>query len=188
MKKLFVACLLCMVIAVDAASSPVSMLESTAQQLTNRLDSQQNLTTPYVKRTIRQVVLPVFDVNVMARSVVGKRHWTAASDVEKSQFRSQFTDQVIQVYSAPLKEYDGDKIKFYPLRGGIPSHNRVVVNSRIIRSNGQQIPVSYRLVLTGGQWKVYDFSVEGISMIESYRSQYRPTLQQGGLAALIRKM
>lgn len=171
-----------------AVQEPVSMLDNLAQKLTARLDAKQNLTTDYVKSAIDEIVLPSFDVNIMSRSVVGKRYWDEATPADKNRFISKFTNKVIQVYSAPLKEYDHDRIKFFPLRAGISDNNRVIVRSMIYRPNGQQIPVDYRLVLLDGAWKVYDFSVEGVSMIESYRSQYATTLEEGGVKALIGKM
>lgn len=179
---------LCVLTVLASTSEPVTFLENHAQQLIGKLDTQKNLTNKYVRSAIRQTVMPIFDVHIMSRSVIGRRHWKSASEEEKQRFKKRFSQQVIAVYAAPLTEYDGDKIKFYPLRGKIPEHKRIVVHSKIIRKNGQQIPVDYRLIQKGSQWKVYDFSVEGISMIESYRSQYRETLQQGGLSALIRKM
>lgn len=178
----------CIVSNSFAATNPVSLLENLAQELTAKLDAKQHLSTGYVKTAIRQIVLPAFDVNIMSRSVVGKRYWDEATPEQKERFIAKFTTQVIQVYSAPLKQYNHDQIKFFPLRGGISENNRVVVHSMIFRSNGQQIPVDYRLVFNNGQWKVYDFSVEGVSMVESYRSQYSTTLEEGGVRALIGRM
>lgn len=179
---------LCVVSVFASTSSPVVFLENHASELIQKLDAKQNLSDNYVRSAIRQTVLPIFDVYIMSRSVIGRRYWNEASETEKEQFKTRFTRQVLSVYAAPLTEYDGDKIKFYPLRGEIPAHKRIVVHSKIIRKNGQQIPVDYRLIQKDGRWRVYDFSVEGISMVESYRSQYRETLQQGGVSALIRKM
>ncbi len=171
-----------------ATINPVNMLDNLAKELTTRLDATSNLSNGYVKNAIHQIVLPAFDVNIMSRSVIGKHYWDEATPAQKDHFISKFTTQVIQVYSAPLKQYDHDQIKFYPHRGGISENNRVVVHSMIFRPNGQQIPVDYRLVFNNGRWKVYDFSVEGVSMVESYRSQYITTLEEGGVRALIGRM
>jgi phospholipid transport system substrate-binding protein len=58
----------------------------------------------------------------------------------------------------------------------------------IVRSNGQNIPLNYRLINSGGQWKVYDFTVEGVSIVQSYSAQFSDDLQRGGLPALLTKM
>jgi phospholipid transport system substrate-binding protein len=65
---------------------------------------------------------------------------------------------------------------------------RPQVESVIVRKNGQQIPVSYRMLQSGGTWKIYDFSVEGISMISSYRAQFDTILQQKGMAGLLAQL
>lgn len=179
---------LCVVSVFASASNPVVLLENHAGMLIKKLESSRTLSDAYVKSAIRETVLPIFDVHIMSRSVIGRKHWNEASASEQERFKQKFSRKVLSVYAAPLKEYDGDKIKFLPLRGDIPSHKRIVVHSKIIRKNGQQIPVDYRLIQKGGQWKVYDFSVEGISLVESYRSQYRETLQRSGLSGLINKL
>ena len=194
MKKIFMLLaastlsIVCLVNDSYGATDPVSMLDNIAKELTSRLDAKPNLNTAYVKSAIHQIVLPAFDVNIMSRSVLGKRYWDEATPTQKENFINRFTAKVVQVYAAPLKQYNHDQIKFYPLRGGIPENNRVVVHSMIMRPNGQQIPVDYRLVLNDGKWKVYDFSVEGVSMVESYRSQYSTTLEEGGVNALLGRM
>ena len=62
------------------------------------------------------------------------------------------------------------------------------MQSTIVRANGQTIPVSYRLINQGGEWKVYDFSVEGVSLVQSYQSQFSNDLSQSGLGGLLEKM
>jgi phospholipid transport system substrate-binding protein len=60
-----------------------------------------------------------------------------------------------------------------------PGMKRIEVTSKIIRSDGPPIAVNYRLVYKEGVWLVYDFSVEGISMIQSFRSQFAEELSSG---------
>ena len=75
-----------------------------------------------------------------------------------------------------------------PLRQTRNTKKRIKVDSKIVRANGLEIDVDYRLVLVGGEWKVYDFSVDNISMIISYRSQFADVLAQKGMGGLIQKL
>ena len=97
---------------------------------------------------------------------------------------------MISTYSATLASYDGDRVQFYPERGNgnAAGQTIVTIDSVIIRRNGQRIPISYNLNKNGGQWKIYDFSIEGISLVQSYRSQFAETLTQGGMPALLKRL
>ncbi len=171
-------------IAAFAEAAPVEMLKSVSSQMISQLDQNQgHINSQVISGIIHRVLLPHVDLETMSRSVVGKEYWNQATPVQREQFKRAFTNLVIKIYSAPLSSYNGETIEFKPLRDG--SGSRVQVESVIARKNGQRIPVSYRLVQAGGAWKVYDFSVEGISMIRSYRTQFDSILKQQGMAGLL---
>jgi phospholipid transport system substrate-binding protein len=76
-----------------------------------------------------------------------------------------------------------------PLRGNINNQlRRVQVNSIIVRDTGPSINVSYHLMLEEGQWMLYDFSVDGVSMMANFRSQFAQELQQSGIDGLVNKL
>lgn len=94
---------------------------------------------------------------------------------------------MIRTYATPLAEYTDEKIKFLPIRGSL--ENRFLrVNSVIIRSNGQNIPLSYSLVSKNGNWKIYDLSVEGVSLLQSFRSQFAEALRNSSMQEIIRQL
>ncbi|GGI81099.1 Tgt2/MlaC family protein [Legionella impletisoli] len=175
---------------VMAESSPIPMLEGAANKITNTLkENRASLkNNPQVIHTaVRQYLLPIVDVTGMSRSVLGRQAWNKATSAEKQQFIREFTQLVIRTYATPLAEYSDEKVKFLPLRG--PINGRFVrVNSVIVRSSGPNIPLSYSLVTKNGQWKIYDLSVEGVSLLQSFRSQFGQVLQNSNMAELIAQM
>jgi phospholipid transport system substrate-binding protein len=92
-----------------------------------------------------------------------------------------------RTYAAAFAQYTSEKIKFINPRGGVTG-STTQIDSQIMRPNGQQIVVSYRLAWQNNQWKIYDFSVDGISMIESFHSQFAAQMSQGNLDALIQQL
>ena len=64
----------------------------------------------------------------------------------------------------------------------------MTVRSMIIRHTGQKIGVDYNVVRSGDSWKVYDFSIENVSMVQSYRSQFSDVLPQQGMAGLLQRL
>jgi phospholipid transport system substrate-binding protein len=169
-------------------ANPVTALSKTADQMIAELKAQKGRIHNNPKAVypiIQRVLLPQVDMQGMARSVLGRRIWTSMSPQQKSTFSNEFTRLVIMTYSAALANYNDEQIRFYPMREDFADQSRVEVRSNIIRSRGPSIPVSYRLVRIGSGWKVYDFSVEGISMIRSFQSQFAEQLRQGDIDKMI---
>ncbi|KTC67759.1 toluene tolerance protein Ttg2D [Legionella birminghamensis] len=173
-----------------AQASPMPMLESTANQILATLkQNKANLKNnrQLIFQAVEQHLLPNVDVAGMSRSVLGRQVWNKASAAERAQFSKAFTQLVIRTYASPLAEYTDETIKFLPIRGA--GDGRFIrVNSLIIRSNGNNIPLSYSLVAKNGQWKIYDLSVEGVSLLQSFRSQFAQALQNSNIQDLIRQM
>lgn len=175
---------------VYADTSPVPMLEQTAQQIISTL--KQNKASlknnpQVIHQAVQRYLLPNVDVNGMSRSVLGREAWNAASSADRADFSQAFTQLVIRTYATPLAEYTDEKIKFLPQRSS--NDGRFTrVNSVIIRSNGQNIPLVYSLVAKNGQWKIYDLSVEGVSLLQSFHNQFGEALKRESLHELIAQM
>ena len=179
-----------LVYAQTIQNAPLPMLEQTAQLIIEHLKQQQSQLKSnhaIAHNIIQRYLLPHVDVVGMSRSVLGKEAWMKASAAEKSEFTHVFTQLVIRTYATPLAEYSGETIAFLPIRGSISGHF-VRVNSIISRPNGQKIPLSYQLVEHQGVWKIYDFQIEGVSLLQSFHSQFGQMLQHGQLHELIVQM
>lgn len=176
---------------VFAAQDPVATVESVANQMIDHL--KQNRATlksnpSLVYSLADRIVVPHADLNEMSRRVLPPQVWNQASSGERSQFEREFSTVLIRTYASALANYTDETIRFYPVRGGYQGKSTVVVSSQIIRSDGPSIPVKYSLVLRGSGWKLYDMNVEGISMLESFRSQFADKLSHGNMAELIQAL
>lgn len=172
-----------------ADPEPLAMLKSTSSQMLHELDKyigrlKQN--DKLVYDLVNRILVPHFDLVNMSRTVVGRNYWQQASTDTQQQFIKEFTRYVIRTYSSAIQSYDGEKIKFYPIRGAIT--DRVQVDSELLRKNGPSIQMQYRLSNQNGQWLIYDFSVDGVSVIKNYNSQFAGILRQGGLDAVVRRL
>ena len=173
------------------SQSPVSMIQSVANRLTARL-AQHKATLrsrradQFIHQQVNVIIVPKVNVKYMAQSVVGRYYWNQATPSQRQAFIREFKRLVISNYSAALASYNDDRVKVYPLRTSTWKTSPIVtVKSVIIRKNGQTIPINYILSKTNGSWRINDFSIENVSMIGSYRSQFAGTLSQGGLAHLL---
>lgn len=194
MKKQLQLLLLCLACTFTgflyAEASAVSMLEESSRQILGILKQNQSRlkTNPeIINQAVERYLLPKVDVAGMSRSVLGRMAWSKATAAEKAEFSKVFTQLVIRTYANPLAEYTDETIKFLPQKAGVNSRF-VRVSSLIYRSKGKTIPLNYSLVLINGQWKVYDLSVEGVSLLQSFRSQFSQALQQSDLTTVIRTL
>lgn len=177
--------------AFAGAQSPVAMMRGVASRMVSSLEKNQSRlrgNSNLVYSIVKRVLIPNIDLTYMAKRVVGRRYWSSASSTQKTQFKNQFMRMVTSTYAAALASFDGDKVIVYPMRGGYAGRNRVIVNSVIVRKTGQRIPVVYNLIRRGNTWKVYDFSIENISMVQSYNAQFRGVLARYGMSGLITRL
>lgn len=176
--------------AVLAQNSPVPMLEQTANQIITTLKANKTKlkhNPQIIYSAVEKHLLPIVDVSGMSRSVLGRQAWMSASEAQKAQFSKEFTRLVIRTYASPLAQYSDETVQFLPVRGAL-STRFVRVNSVIVRSEGQNIPLTYSLVDKNGQWKIYDISVEGVSLLQSFRSQFAQVLQNSNMDEVIKQM
>lgn len=171
-----------------AAQSPTTQLQTVANKMISQLESNKSQlnSLSVIRRIVNQVLIPNIDLNRMSASVVG-RYWRTATPAQKSEFMSEFSYLVTTTYASALSSYNHDKVTFQPSRENA-ANQTTRVHSIIIRANGQRIPIVYDVTLHGNSWKVYDFSIEHISMVQSYRSQFAHVLQSGGMPALLARL
>ncbi len=178
---------------VNAAGSgdPVALLQSIANNMINSL--RQNQATikskPQVVYNLAyKYVVPYANMDEMSRRVLPPQVWNNATPAQREQFKKEFTRTLIRTYASALSSYKDQTVKFYPIRGGYEGKNTVEVNGKIESSERPAINVSYRLVKTGGSWQLFDLSVEGVAMLDSFRSQFSDILSQGNMQQLLQRM
>lgn len=170
-------------------SDPVQLLQYIADNMVTQLKTNKATlkTKPDIVYTIaNKYVVPYADLPEMSKRVLPPRVWNSATAAQRSEFQREFTRLVIRTYASALTSYQDQEVKVYPVRGDMG--NNVEVRSEITSSSSSPIKVSYRLIKVGGDWKLYDMSVEGISLISSFRSQFADILANGNMQDLLNKL
>lgn len=177
--------------SVVLANNPMTMLEDVSAHLIQQLeihktdiDDNHDLVVSIIKKAL----LPSVDVDYMAKSVVGPQAWRAATAEQQTVFTKEFVTMVTNNYARLFSAYSDQSIQFMPLRVDPNKVSRLEVKSIVEASSKNSFKVYYKLLKEGDQWYIYDFSIDGISMIESYKSQFAPVLSDSGLTGLISSM
>lgn len=145
----------------------------------DRLASDKNLVNEYVN----EFVLPNFDFEYMSQLVLGK-YWRTATVEERSQFTDEFRTLLVRTYANSLTNYSDQEVEYLPWRAGAdPEDTKVGVE--IIPQAGPSIPIDYALHKVDDKWKVYDVSVDGLSLVTNYRRSFGKKVKNDGVAALI---
>ncbi len=166
-----------------------ALVQETTEQLLAILREQAeegDIDVDFLQSKVDEMVKPHLDFPTMTRLAVG-RHWRNATDEQKIALVDEFRTLITRTYSAALEQvedYDGQRIEFLPLREG-DRDDRVQVRSVVVQPDGPDIPVNYGLRYTGGEWKLYDVIVDGISLVTTYRSGFGTLVSREGIDGLI---
>lgn len=181
--------LTCITATAQSQSDPVGMLRYIANNMIAGLKANK-ATLKSKPQTVYSLaykyVVPYADLTEMSKRVLPPNVWNSATPAERVQFEKEFTKTLIRTYASALTSYQDQVITFFPVRGA--QGRTVVVNSEIRGSQGQPIQVAYRLIRVGSVWKLYDMSVEGVSMLDSFREQFSDMLAQGNMQQLLQRL
>ena len=122
---------------------------------------------------IRGIVNEVFDYKELSRRCLG-RGWKKMNPAQQTEFVLLFSELLEKTYADRLLAYTSEKINFG--RETELKKGRVEVESAIITTDNKEVPLNYRMIQKEGQWRVYDVVIEGISMVQNYRDQFRDIL------------
>lgn len=125
-----------------------------------------------------------FDWSSMARSAIGK-HWRDLTGEQRSEFSGLFGELIEKTYLTQVEGYSGEKIVY---KGDKVDGVYGVVEVTIVTLRGTDIPVSYRVLKKGASWFVYDVNIEGVSLVNNYRSQIGSILDSSTYSDLIGKI
>ena len=124
-----------------------------------------------------------FSYSQMVRRSLGKT-WDSLSDQEKQNFVKLFKGLLENSYASKLESYSNEKINY---TGEVIKGKYALVKTDVVRSNST-IGVDYKLILVNGKWEVYDFVIEGVSMIRNYKSQFTKIIRRDSYKALVEKL
>ncbi len=131
-------------------------------------------------------VLPHFDFVRMTQLAVGK-YWRRASNEQKQALVTEFRNMLVRTYTKAFTVYRDQNVEMKPFRMADDA-TEVTVKTTIIKPGVPPVPVDYEMRKTNDGWKAYDVSIEGVSMVNSYRGTFGTQIEQNGIDGLIRTL
>ena len=166
-----------------AAVDPMTTVRNTVNQALTVLRDQA---TPLAQRQdhLRQIVASTFEFTEMGKSALGY-HWRQITPEQQKEFTDVFVSFIEDSYLSKISDYRGPdyQVNFLGARADGPGFSQV--NTDIIRAGKDPIHVNYRLQQQGDQWKIYDVTIDSISIIANYRNQFNRVMNNQGYSTLI---
>lgn len=174
----------------QAAVEAQQLVIDTSTQVLERLRKDQEslkANPELIYPLVEDLVLPHFDFKRMSIWVLGK-NWRKADPQQQEQFVDAFRTLLVRTYAKALLEYTEQEIKYLPFHAD-ENAKRVTVRTEIAQPGGVNIPINYSMFLSrSGKWKVYDISVDGVSLVTNYRTSFASEIRQGGIDKLLERL
>lgn len=117
-----------------------------------------------------------FDIGAISRFALG-RHWRRATAEQRKEYRSLFADFIVHTYAGRFRQYSGETLTVDGERE--VNERDTIVSSRINTRDGR-IRVDWRVRTKGGDHKIVDIIVEGVSTVLAQREEFASMIQRGG--------
>ncbi len=166
------------------AGAPLDAVQASVNKVLDVLRDPK-LKAASAKELKKEKLMPIYermfdDVELARRSLA--RHWNAMDAAQRQEFVLLFRQVLEKAYIDKIFAYSNEKVIFD--REIMVSGNQAEVQTRIVTSS-KEIPLYYRVILKGGDWKVYDVVVENVSLAHNYRTQFNDILAKNNIEYLL---
>lgn len=172
-----------------AEISPDTLVDNTAQEVLSIVRQDKELRAGNMAKILDLVeakVLPHFNFTRMTRLAMGK-NWNKATPQQQEELVKEFRTLLVRTYSNALSTYSDYKIKVEPVRSKAGDTD-TTVKTKVMQDSGQPVDIDYSMEKAGDEWKVYDVTVAGVSLVTNYRSTFNSQVREGGVEKLLKTL
>ena len=188
--NIVVVALLCIAgVAQAEMVAPDELIKTTAQDVLTIVKQDKDIQAGNQKKILALVdakVLPHFDFVRMTQLAVGK-YWRTATNEQKQALVTEFRNMLVRTYTKAFTVYRDQTIDVKPSRMAADA-TEVTVKTAINKPGAPPVPVDYEMKKTAGGWKAFDVTIEGVSMVTSYRGTFASEIQEKGIDGLIKTL
>lgn len=131
---------------------------------------------------VDQVVLPNVNFRRMTSAAVGPK-WRQATPAQQDRLQTEFKQLLMRTYAGALAQVTDQTVSVKPFR--MAAGDTDVLVRTEVRGKGEPVPLDFRLEMKDGAWKIYNFNVLGVWLVETYRTQFAEELNKNGIDGLI---
>ena len=136
------------------------------------------------RQKLWETISPIFNFEEMSKRALGQ-HWKKRSDEEKKEFVGLFTNILKDAYIGKTDAYSGEKVILMKER---VDKEYATVQAKFILNTDSEVVVDYNMLNNSGEWKIYDVIIEGVSLVNNYRSQFNSILIKSTYNELVKRI
>lgn len=115
----------------------------------------------------------------ISRWVLGQRHWKRASEEQRTEYMRLYGDLMVATYAHRFQGYSGEKLEVTKAR--VIDANQALVESKIVREGADKpLIINWRVRGANGTYRIIDIMVEGLSMSQTQRSEFKSFMRSNG--------
>ncbi len=171
------------------AGEPLDKIRQTVEEVLRIINNEELRAAERTKERreqLRKAVLAHFGFEEMAQRALG-RHWQSLNPKQRQEFTTLFGDLLERSYVSKIESYGSGNKVVYP-KESIDNDGYATVQSEIIATTNEHYVVEYRMLQRQGSWQVYDVVIEGVSLVNNYRTQFNKIILQESYDALVKKL
>ena len=172
-----------------SGEGPTEVVQNAAQSILGDLDKDRDAyrrDPSKVAQVVDKYLLPHFDTEASARLVLGA-HWRTATPEQRKHFVDAFYHSLLTNYGSALVDFTADRLKIFPAKADADA-TRATVRTELKRANGDRVAVNYYLHKTPQGWKAWDVVIDGISYVNSYRTDFGEQIEAQGIESVIKRL
>ena len=172
------------VVAQETAKDPYKLVAALSEELISALSALPKDESKGIdaKPVIENVLFPHIDIKYVSYSVLGK-YLKKTTKAQREAFTQAFSGHLLKTYSVTLKQFNDQTIEVMPARTSFEEKKKVSVKTIVRSKQGPPIDVFFKLRKNKNtaQWQIYDLVAEGISLLNSKRSEFSKKLKDDGI-------
>jgi len=175
--------------AIAAEEGPDQLVKRLSAEIIELAKTDKDVQAGNQKRILELVetkVLPYINFSRMTSLAAGKS-WREATPEQQKQLTEEFRSLLVYTYANTISQIKDQRVEFKPFRAA-PDDTEVEVKSQIISTRGEPIILNYRLEKTNNGWKIYDISVLGAWLVETYKGNFAAEISKNGIDGLIKTL
>jgi len=188
--KNIIACLILLVtLPAMAAIGPEQLIRQTSESVMAEIRANMDIyksDRQKLYKLVDELVLPHFNFAAMTDLALG-RYKDRISAEQKSMIVTEFRQLLVRTYSSALVEYTDQELNYLPM-DGTEAEGMVTVRTSYNQAGGFPIPIDYIMRLGDDGWKVFDVSVDEVSLVTNYRSSFARSIKRDGVDGLIKTL
>lgn len=172
-----------------AEATPDQLVRTTIEKINLLLKADRSVDPEdprrlYAMMDFCEEVLPHIDFRGMARSVLGPA-WSKASAEQRARFTHEFRNLLVRTYGTAMRQNRGQQIVYLPFFGK-PGDKTAMVKTEVKQaSGGPNVQINYSFYSVNSVWKLYDITIDGVSLVTTYHNTYAGLIREEGIDSLI---